>query len=154
MRITSVLGAARSPHPLKLKNIMFWKKDHNLNLRAMYHRQGAFNSKAGAFDYFFFIEGKEAEEAERLATTVANCRGVPDIAPPAPTLVDKVKDLLKQGSELANENPRVAELLIGLVSGAAASLTGVAVGSNLSNSETTSAPKYEIDSNVEPKEIE
>ena len=36
--------------------------------------------------------------------------------------------LIKQSAELASENPKIAEFLIGLISGAASSLAGVAVG--------------------------
>ena len=128
------------------------KDKDNLKLRAFYHRQGAFNSKASAFDYFFFVEGKTPDEAEKLANTIASCRGVPDIAPPAESWVDQLKRLIKQGNDIASENPKITEFVVGLVSGAAASLTGVVVGNKVSN-ENQAETKYEID-NSEPKEIE
>ena len=130
---------------------MFFKD--NSKLRAYYHRQGVFNSKASAFDYFFFIEGKTPEEASKLAATVAESRGVPDLAPAPESWADKIKGLIKQGNELASENPKIAEFLIGLVSGAATSLTGVFVGNKIALNENQPA-KYDIDTSVEPKEIE
>ena len=129
---------------------MFWRKSEisGEKLRAYAYKSGAFDNKKSAFDYFFIIENKDIEEANRLAELMASARGIPDVPQAAETWADKIKKLLKQGSDLATENPKIAEFLIGLVGGAATSLTGVAVGNAISENET----KHEF-SNEQPKEI-
>ena len=128
---------------------MFWRKSETseAKLRAFAYKSGVFDSKKSAFDYFYLC-GKDIEEAERLASIMASARGIPDVPQAAETWADKIKKLLKQGSDLATENPKIAEFLIGLVGGAATSLTGVAVGNAISENE----PKHEF-SNEQPKEI-
>lgn len=116
----------------------------------MAQKFGFFNSKKDAFDYFFIYEGKSVEEAEKLATTIANARGVPDIAETPKSSIDKVKSLIKQGNDLYQEYPKVGEFLVGLISGAATSLVGVAVGSKIEQNEEK--PNYEIES-INPKEL-
>lgn len=120
-------------------------------MRAYALKTGAFESRKSAFDYFFIFEGKSAEEAELLAGRVAAARGVPDTPAPEKTFIGKAKDWIKQGSELAEENPRVADFIIGLVSGAVTTGLGVKVGADIvSNTE----PKHEIDKSSEVKEVE
>ena len=120
-------------------------------LRAYAHRCGAFDCKKSAFDYFFITEGKSIEEAERLADILAKARNIPDIPTPAAGTFDKIKSYIKQGQELATENPKVTDFLIGLVSGAITSIGGVAVGSKIA--ETKSEVRNDININLEPKEI-
>ena len=66
--------------------------------------------------------------------------------------LEKVKGWVKQGSELYNEYPKIGDFLIGLISGAATSLGGVAIGSQISETKTDE-PKHELNINVEPQEI-
>lgn len=124
------------------------KKDE-ARIRAYALKSGAFESKKTAFDYFFIFEGKSAEEAEQLAMRVASARGVPD-NPPELTVIDKAKEWIKQGTEMASENPKIADFLIGLVSGAITTAFGVKVGSDVATSE----PGHDIDKSAEVKEIE
>lgn len=126
------------------------KKDE-ARLRAYALKSGAFDSKKTAFDYFFIYEGKSAEEAEQLAVRIASARGVPETPEPAKTVVDKAKDWIRQGTELANDNPKIADFLFGLVSGAVTTAFGVKVGSDISTSDT---PRNDIDTSVEAKDIE
>jgi len=117
--------------------------DSKEKMRAFYG--GSFNSKKGIFDYYFFIEGKSAEESEKLATLISQARGVPDVPSPKESQFDKIKTGIKQCSEIANENPKIAELLIGFLSGAVSSLSGVVIGNKISeNSESPEQQKYEI----------
>lgn len=126
------------------------KKDE-ARLRAYALKSGAFDSKKTAFDYFFIFEGKSAEEAERLAERIASARGVPDSPAPKPTIVDKAKNFIRQGADLASENPKVADFLFGLVSGAVTTAFGVKVGSDISTTETN---RHEIDESQEIKELD
>lgn len=121
-------------------------------LRAYAYKNGAFDNKKSAFDFFFVVEGRSIEDAEKLANILASARGIPAEPLPNVGIVDKVKSIIKQGSELANENPKITDFLIGLISGAASSLTGVAIGNNL-NEKTDTVVNHEF-SNEEPKEIE
>jgi len=130
---------------------MIFKAKDDVKLRALAHQQGAFNSKMGAFDYFFIVEGKSAEEAQHLANIVTSARGVPEKIEPALNTFEKIKNYIRQGNELATENPRITDFLIGLFSGAVTSLGGAVVGSKIS--ENTES-KYEINNNVEPKELD
>lgn len=120
-------------------------------MRAFALKTGAFESKKTAFDYFFIFEGKSAEEAEMLAGRIAAARGVPETPAPAKSLIDKAKDWIKQGTEMATENPKITDFLIGLVSGAVTTAFGVKVGSNVAAND---APKYDIDNSSEVKEVE
>lgn len=125
------------------------KKDE-ARIRAYALKSGAFESKKTAFDYFFIFEGKSAEEAEQLAMRVASARGVPDNPAPELTVIDKAKEWIKQGTEMASENPKIADFLIGLVSGAITTAFGVKVGGDVATSE----PSHDIDKSAEVKEIE
>ena len=121
-------------------------------LRAFAKQNGAFDSKKGAFDYFFFIEGKTVEEAERLANVVAAARNVPD-APVIPAGgLDKVKGYVKQGVELASEYPQITDFVVGLLGGALTSLTGVVVGNKISESNQPEQ-RADIDTNAEPEAL-
>ena len=131
--------------------LSFLKNNEETRLRAFALKSGAFNSKKTAFDYYYIFEGKSVEEAERLSGIVSKARGVPDTIPIPESTIDKIKGIIKQGSDLANENPKIADFVIGLLSGAATSFTGVAVGSQL-NDSNKEEKKYEIN-DIEPLEI-
>ena len=118
-------------------------------LRALALKNGMFNSKKSAFDYYYFYEGQTVEEADRLSKLVVDARGVNEIAEIPKSTMDKVKGWVKQGSELYNEYPKVGDFIIGLLSGAATSLMGVAVGSKISEP----APQEHEIENIEPKDI-
>jgi len=122
-----------------------------IKLRAYALKNGAFESKKSAFDYFFVYEGKSVEEAEKLAATVAASRGVPDIPIAPNNTMDKVKIWIKQGTDIYNEYPKLGEFVVGLISGAATSLLGVAAGNKLAEKKTDE-PVHELN-NVEPIEI-
>jgi|GEM_PF-6724708 hypothetical protein len=120
-------------------------------LRAYAHRSGAFDSKKSAFDYFYIFEGKTVEEAEKMATIIAAARNVPEV-PEAPAgTIDKVKEYIKQGQELASENPKITDFLLGLLSGVVSSLGGVVVGSKVSEPQEK---KPNLNSNAKPKEVQ
>ena len=79
---------------------------------------------------------------------------LPEVAEMPKNTLEKVKGWVKQGSELYDEYPKIGDFLIGLVSGAAASLGGVAVGSKISdNNNAADEQKHELNNNVEPQEI-
>lgn len=121
-------------------------------LRAYALKSGAFDSKKTAFDYFFIYEGKSAEEAEQLAERVSSARGVPEQPEPQKNAMDKAREWIKQGTEIASENPKIADFLIGLIGGAVTTAFGVKVGSDVATNADTST--HEIDTTTEAKEIE
>jgi hypothetical protein len=130
----------------------FTFNNENSKLRAYAHKSGAFESKKTAFDYFFLFEGKSVEEAEKLAEIVTKARGVPEVPVVPPSGFDKVKSYIGQATELAKDNPKITDFLLGLLSGAVTSLGGVAVGSKLAQ-ESTPPVQHEFN-NIEPQEIQ
>ena len=127
----------------------------DMRLRVFAHKSGAFNSRKSAFDYFFFIEGRSIEEAERLAGIVASARSLPEQPEPPENFADKAKRVIGQCSQLMNENPRISDFVIGLLSGAVTSLAGVSIGAKANaGNESSAAPAHDIDTDSEPKEIE
>ena len=122
----------------------------------MYHySQGWFDSKARAFDYYHLIECKPPEEAERLASIIAQARGVPDVAKPKPTGIEKAKSLLKEVQTFASENPKITEFGLGLLGGFVSSLGGVGFGAAVANaSHEQSQQVINIDTSAEVKDID
>lgn len=131
----------------------FLQKDYSKQ-RELYYLKGAFNSKASAFDYFLIIEKKTPQEAKELAEIISSCRGVPDFPAKPQSWSEKITGIIKQGNEIAKENPKLTEGFVGLVSGVVAALSGVVVGNKISenNNENTSQ-RHEL-SKEEPKDIE
>ena len=132
---------------------IFTKGNETQRLRAYAYKSGAFESKQTAFDHFLVVEGKEIEEAERLANIIAQARNVPDTVAPPPSGIDKVKNLISEGTKLANENPRVTELVVGVVSGLISALGGVVVGSSVSKESEQPKEEIKIDETADVVEI-
>jgi len=130
-----------------------FERNDTQRLRAYAHKSGAFDSKKTAFDYFFLIEGKSIEEAEKLANTIAQARGVPDILPPKPSGIDKAKSIFSEVKKIADDNPRLTEVFLGFASGAIASLGGVFVGSSVADSNENKDPEIEIDKSQIPQDL-
>jgi len=120
-------------------------------MRELAEKSGMFNSKRGAFDYYHIFEGYSVEEAKRLAELVIEARGINEAAEAPKTTIDKVKILIKQGSDIYNEYPKLGEFVVGLISGAATSLLGVAAGNKLAEKKTDESV-HELN-NVEPLEL-
>jgi len=133
---------------------MFFKKNNETSrLRALAQRNGAFNSKAAAFDYFFITEGLDVEEADRLATAIVSARGVPEVAEKPKNFVDNVKYVFGTVNEITNEYPKATDFVVGAITGVLSTFAGVAFGKKSDDGNSSESPKYEIDSTAEPLEI-
>jgi len=133
--------------------IGFFNKNSEISkLRAYAAKVGAFNTKASAFDYFFITEGLDVEEADKLATAIIEARGVTEV-PAQKGNFDKAKIVIQQITEISKEYPKITEFVVGLISGAATSLIGVAVGNKVNENNSENNTKYEIDNTTEPLEI-
>jgi len=127
------------------------KESEETKMRALALKNGMFDSKRSTFDYYYFYEGKSAEESERLSTLVISARGIPEVPEAPKSTMDKIKVWVDQGTKIYKEYPQVSEFVIGLISGAATSLLGVAVGNKVSEKKDDE-PVAELN-NVEPLEI-
>jgi len=123
-----------------------------IRMRSFALKNGVFNSKKSAFDYYYIFEGKSVEEADRLATAITAARGVPEITETPASTLDKIKGWIKQGNDLYSEYPKIGDFIFGLISGAVTSLGGVAVGSSIAENKAVEQ-RYEFNNDV-PKEIE
>jgi len=121
-------------------------------MRELAAKSGMFNSKRGTFDYYHIFEGYSVEESKRLSELVIEARGITEVPQEAPkSFVEKAKIIIKQGSDIYNEYPKLGEFVVGLISGAATSLLGVAAGNKLTEKKTDEQV-YELN-NVEPIEL-
>jgi hypothetical protein len=133
-------------------NKLFKPKDDK-QLRMYYHMQGAFKSKTDAFKYFFFIEGKDIDEAKRLAETMAEAMNLPDAPPAPPTGMDKAKSMFNEVKVFAAENPKLVDTLLSFGAGALTAFGGVGVGNAIANQEPTQTT-INIDTSAEVQQVD